>query len=56
MHEQFLLWPSSFGWYMADVAEAAVKKFENAQLNETLIGSAQKSELKRYHRAESGIM
>ena len=37
---------------MADVVEAAVKKFGNAHQSETLIGSAQKPELKWYHRAK----
>ncbi|XP_033730479.1 uncharacterized protein LOC117319875 [Pecten maximus] len=41
---------------IADVSEASLKKFETAYLDGKLIGSAQKPELQRYHKSESGTL
>ena len=41
---------------IADVCEEAINKFEIVYLDETIIGSAQNLQLKRYHRAESGTL
>lgn len=41
---------------IADVCEAAIKKFETEYLDGNLIGSAKKPELQRYHKAESGTL
>lgn len=41
---------------IADVCEAAIKKFEIEYLDGKLIGSAEKPELQRYHKAESGTL
>ncbi|XP_021339530.1 uncharacterized protein LOC110440700, partial [Mizuhopecten yessoensis] len=41
---------------MADVSEETLKKFEASYLEGKLIGSADKPELKRYHRTESGTL
>lgn len=41
---------------IADVCEAVIKKFEIEYLDGKLIGSAEKPELQRYHKAESGTL
>lgn len=41
---------------IADVCEAAIKKFEIEYLDGKLIGSAEKPELQRYHKADSGTL
>lgn len=41
---------------MADVAETALKKFEETYLENKDIGSATKPELKRFHKNESGTL
>lgn len=41
---------------IADVCEAALKKFETEYLDGKVVGSAQRPELQRYHKAESGTL
>lgn len=41
---------------IADVCEAALKKFETEYLDGKVVGSAQRPELQRNHKAESGTL
>lgn len=41
---------------IADVCEAALKKIETEYLDGKVVGSAQRPELQRYHKAESGTL